>query len=486
MLPMPTNILSQNRGITKNLSTNSVFSFSLSEEEIQAIPSPEASSIIKSLDRISGIVDQDTSTSILQFEVINDTNLAEGRLVETKIGNQNVLYQVIDGLTKEDVIQQKEKYGYARAKARKIGLWDEGRKKFVPISWLPKINSPVMLAKNEEFTVIKDAVGHFPQTNYHAGINISDAVTHNTAILGILGIGKSCLSIELVERMVADNIKVICLDLTNQYKNELSDLIDTAYIEEKVRALTQASPGASNTNKDDGGNRKAFRATLKTVLQEFIDSQDKHILILNPSEFNVWKQSREKYKDADPTPLEPASAAEITAYVSEAALTIMQSKGMIDRARLCLVYEEAHSLIPEWNSIAQDGDKYATALTSRAILQGRKFGMGCLLITQRTANVTKTILNQCNTIFAMRTFDDTGKEFLSNYIGGEYAASLASLQARHAVFYGKASTCENPVLIRLNDRDAFVRAFREQNVTGLVTDTVTELQPEVLGVQNEV
>ena len=151
----------------------------------------------------------------------------------------------------------------------------------MPISWLPKINSPVMLAKNEEFTVIKDAVGHFPQTNYHAGINISDAVTHNTAILGILGIGKSCLSIELVERMVADNIKVICLDLTNQYKNELSDLIDTAYIEEKV-------------------------------------------------------------------------------------------------------------------------------------------------------------------------------------------------------------TCENPVLIRLNDRDAFVRAFREQNVTGLVTDTVTELQPEVLGVQNEV
>jgi hypothetical protein len=46
---------------------------------------------------------------------------------------------------------------------------------------------------------------------------------------------------------------------------------------------------------------------------------------------------------------------------------------------------------------------------------------GWLLVTQRTANVTKTILNQCNSIFAMRTFDETGKEVLSNYIGRPYA-----------------------------------------------------------------
>lgn len=134
--------------------------------------------------------------------------------------------------------------------------------------------------------------------------------------------------------------------------------------------------------------------------------------------------------------------------------------GMSDAARVCLVYEEAHSLVPEWNSVAFDGDKTATAGTARAILQGRKYGMGCLLITQRTANVTKTILNQCNTIFAMRTFDDTGKEFLSNYVGRDYAETLSSLPERQAVFYGRASSCENPVLIRLNDKDVFRKTFR--------------------------
>jgi DNA helicase HerA-like ATPase len=135
-----------------------------------------------------------------------------------------------------------------------------------------------------------------------------------------------------------------------------------------------------------------------------------------------------------------------------------------------MVYEEAHSLVPEWNSAVAEGDRSAANGTARAILQGRKYGLGCLLITQRTANVTKTILNQCNTVFAMRTFDETGKEFLANYLGKEYASVLPALEERHAVFFGRASACETPVLIRLNDRDDFIRVFRESNAPDLQGD----------------
>jgi hypothetical protein len=34
------------------------------------------------------------------------------------------------------------------------------------------------------------------------------------------------------------------------------------------------------------------------------------------------------------------------------------------------------------------------------------------------------------------------------------------LQERQAVIFGRASSCENPVMIRLNDRADFVRVFR--------------------------
>ena len=157
------------------------------------------------------------------------------------------------------------------------------------------------------------------------------------------------------------------------------------------------------------------------------------------------------------------SAAEITHIVSEATLQACIALGMSENARVCLVYEEAHSLVPEWTSAVAEGDRAASNGSARAILQGRKYGLGCLLITQRTANVTKTILNQCNTIFAMRTFDETGKDFLANYLGRDYADMLPSLQERHAVFFGRASSCENPVLIRLNDRNEFTSVFRAAN-----------------------
>jgi hypothetical protein len=60
----------------------------------------------------------------------------------------------------------------------------------------------------------------------------------------------------------------------------------------------------------------------------------------------------------------------------------------------------------------------------------------------------------------MRTFDETGKDFLSNYIGLKYATKLSTLQERQAVVFGRASSCENPVMIRLNDQKDFHRVFR--------------------------
>ncbi|MEF2559367.1 hypothetical protein VQ044_24995, partial [Aurantimonas sp. C2-5-R2] len=70
------------------------------------------------IDRLCGIVDTETSPEYLQFEVVNEAGLAEGSLAEVRIGNnQRVIYQVVDGVTRDEVVQQKNKYGYARAKS---------------------------------------------------------------------------------------------------------------------------------------------------------------------------------------------------------------------------------------------------------------------------------------------------------------------------------------------------------------------------------
>lgn len=423
-------------------------------EELADIPA------IQWINRLCGIVVSDTCLEYMLFEVTEERDLSEGRLVEARIGEFHVIFQIIEGLTREDIVQQKNTYGYARAKARKIGRWDTDARKFVPVKWLPKINSPVFLLPSGEAAPAADAIGHFPHTGFGVSLDISSAVTHNTAVLGILGIGKSYLAIELVERMIAQGIKVICLDLTNQYSQLLADFLDPAHEETQRLALVQAGQGgAAHQNQEQGGSHLAFRARVIEQLRAFVDpDEQRRLRVINPAQLEATRQAGGMFNNnANMATLTPT---EITAIISDAALTVCQEMGMTDQGRVCLVYEEAHSLVPEWNSVVAEGDKAATARSARAILQGRKYGLGCLVITQRTANVTKTILNQCNTIFAMRTFDDTGKEFLSNYIGGDYAKILPSLEARHAVVFGKASSCENPVLVRLNERGAFVGAFR--------------------------
>jgi hypothetical protein len=454
--------------LIKTISSNTVIRF----EYFETNPTEKLKiTQLNKLNELIGIIDQGSTIEKIEFEIINDTGLSEGRLVEAYIHGEPVIYQVIDGITREDILAQKNKYGYARGTALKIGKWDVSDKKFDPVKWMPIINSPVYLKSEKESTPEESTVGHFPKTDYNVRIkSVGELVTHNTAILGILGIGKSMLAIELVERMIAEKIKVICIDLTDQYAKEMPEFHDQKWAEQSVKKIQEAGQKQSDefaNNPQEGGSLPVLIEALENDIHDFIHKDDIHYFkVFNPSELTGTKQISEPKSYMENSawqrsaPLWELTPVEITSLITEAALKFVQDR-MSAEARVCLIFEEAHSLVPEWSSTADEGDKSATNRTARAILQGRKYGMGCLLITQRTANVTKTILNQCNSIFAMRTFDDTGKAFLSNYIGSEYSNKLSTLSARHAVYYGKSSSCENPVLLKLNDRNDFTAVFRK-------------------------
>jgi len=410
-----------------------------------------------------GLVAPDTTVGKLQVEIVRtDLSLRQGTLLDVEIDSRRVLYQVIEGVTMEEILHQKNKRGFVRAVGKKIGCWNHTKNSFDRVPWLPQPNAPVFLALQQVATVAKDAIGHFPGSSYPVSIEPHQLVTHDAAILGVLGVGKSFLALELVERMIAAGIKVICLDLTNQYEQELAPFYDTnserACYEELMGI---GPPGKTNVqrNIEEGGSANEFADKVREHLGAFLATENKGKLkILNPARFEVWRQdSRPFNEQASMATLTPT---EITRIITEAALEVLQGQGMTDKARCCIVYEEAHSLVPEWNAVASEGDKSATNGTAKAILQGRKFGLGCLVVTQRTANVTKSILNQCNTVFALRVFDATGMEFLKNYIGEDFAGVLSTLEDRHAVVFGRASSCSDPVLVRLNDRDKFLGAFR--------------------------
>lgn len=436
----------------------------LKDPEIKALVDQTKSSLV-------GLVASDSDISQIQFEIIRtDIDISEGRLLKVEIGSVPTLYQIINGITREEIIQQKNTRGFVRGKAKKIGRWDDVNKHFEIVKWLPCPNSPVYLVDESSCPVTKESIGHFPRTNYPVTIDVDQLVTHNTAILGILGAGKSFLALELVERLIRGGIKVICLDLTNQYSKELTPYYNAETETSEIEELQGIGPSGKNNvqqNVEDGGSILSFKDKVLEKFRAFLNPEntDKYLKIFNPVQFEVWKQDSKPYQGrASMVSLTPT---EITRLFTESALEVLQEQGMSEKAKCCLIYEEAHSLIPEWNAVASEGDRVATNGTAKAILQGRKYGLGCLVITQRTANVTKSILNQCNTVFALRVFDSTGMEFLKNYIGEDYAGVLSTLEDRHAIVFGRASSCRDPVLIRLNDRPDFVRVFRdEEDVNG--------------------
>jgi hypothetical protein len=388
-----------------------------------------------------------------------DIGLAEGRLLEVAIGDREALYQITQA-----VIASAPGETLSRDKimvsARKLGTWSPERDTFAMTPWIPAPGAAARLLGSVETTTFVPAnIGHVPHTNYGVRINVDLAVTHNTAVLGILGIGKTHLVWELIKRMLVNDTKVVVLDITGQYSERFDPICGPVIEQAIAQDLEDKSIANLESRKvrdDQAGNFVEFRQHLNELLEHFMEG-DERLFILNPSRFEVSRMVGGAY-DGKANRMTRLSMVEVTQLVAEGLLDIVKSD-FTDKARVCLVLEEAHSLIPEWRSTVTDGESAAATGTARAIMQGRKYGFGCLISTQRTANVTKSILNQCNTIFALRIYDATGMGFLENYVGPVHAQLLASLPPRHAVVFGHASSCDAPIIVRLNDSDAFDSGF---------------------------
>lgn len=451
-------------GININYTENLGAAHVLNEGKIKQsiLEQLKSSTIFKERDDFIGFVLPESNVSTIRFNTckIDETRLTEGTIVKTHIAGSEVLYQVFNGITKIVSNSADSEYGYMCAVARKLGHYDAEHHEIKHVNWTPKVYEPVYLCKvNRDIDlqeIAKTSIGRLPGSDMSIPIkNINALVTHNTAVLGILGVGKSCLTFELIKKIVAAGIKVICLDITNQYasNNGLYKYIPEFQIvsdlrQEKIDELaSQAMRTGKIDSKSSWGNVEEFKKLMESEVSGFIDAKNKSVMVLNPEKYIV----RRAATDFKITELKDVSLVEKVQIISEIVLKKCMDLGQIDKARCCVVYEEAHSLTPEFNSVVVKDDNSHANGTAKVILQGRKYGLGCIIVTQRTANVTKSILNQCNTIFALRVFDDTGKSFLENYIGKDYSDTLPTLEERHAIAIGKGIGLKQPVILQLND-----------------------------------
>ena len=445
--------------------------------------------LYKNRNNFIGYIAEGSDINKVRFHSLLDSTsakyklLKEGTVIKTEIHGDDVLYQIIDGRTYKEELEKHNIYGYLTGIAQKLGKYNKTARELEVVKWLPNIYAPVFFDETEPAKKDTLSVGKLPETELEIILkDVDSLITHNTAILGILGIGKSCLTFELIKKSIENtDVKVICIDITNEYKKELTNYVKTGLIkaddENVFNGINDKFEYVHEDNKiknyEKSGNQSEYREALQKDLKNFFVGQkttpdnkkngdDHRIRIFNPDYHKASRGEKVGY-NVITTEL---SQAEKTRIISEEIFKIMKLELKEDKkARTLIVLEEAHSLVPEWSSTANDGDKTAVNGTAKIILQGRKYGLGSFVVTQRTANISKSILNQCNTIFALRVFDDTGKQFLENYIGSDYSNTLPTLEERHAIVVGKALKLKQPVIIKLNERDEIIKTTPPENNT---------------------
>jgi hypothetical protein len=119
-----------------------------------------------------------------------------------------------------------------------------------------------------------------------------------------------------------------------------------------------------------------------------------------------------------------------------------------------LVMEEAHNFIRRYseNSEIQDAASTCCRLFERIAREGRKFGLGLVLSSQRPSELSPTVLSQCNTFLLHRISNDKDQELVHKLIPDNLRGllrDLPSLPSQNALLLGWAS--ELPVLVRMND-----------------------------------
>ena len=102
---------------------------------------------------------------------------------------------------------------------------------------------------------------------------------------------------------------------------------------------------------------------------------------------------------------------------------------------LLLVLEEAHSYL----GVGNEG--LAAAAAKRVVKEGRKYGLGAMIVSQRPSEIDSTILSQCGTMFAMRLSNNTDRSHVtgtaSDNLEGLFGM-LPTLRTGEAIIVGEA------------------------------------------------
>lgn len=146
----------------------------------------------------------------------------------------------------------------------------------------------------------------------------------------------------------------------------------------------------------------------------------------------------------------------VTAVISRIIFESLQRYRRLNNKSLptVLVAEEAHTFIKRYrdDSENQDVATVCCQVFEKIAREGRKFGLGMVISSQRPSELSPTVLSQCNTFLLHRISNDRDQDQVHKMVPDNLHGllrELPSLPSQHAILMGWAS--ELPVLVKMRN-----------------------------------
>ena len=144
----------------------------------------------------------------------------------------------------------------------------------------------------------------------------------------------------------------------------------------------------------------------------------------------------------------------ITAVIARMVFEAQQRYLKLNKVCLptVLVMEEAHYFVKRYNDDAENTGPATQCckMFEKIAREGRKFGLGLVLSSQRPSELSPTVLSQCNSFMLHRISNDRDQELVQRLLPDNMRGILRempSLPSQYAVLLGWAS--ELPVMVKM-------------------------------------
>ncbi|HCH2936881.1 ATP-binding protein [Vibrio parahaemolyticus] len=234
------------------------------------------------------------------------------------------------------------------------------------------------------------------------------------------------------------------------------------YEEGLIGEINKQRPNNQNQSNHEDYNKVIRKISsllndgrLKFMMESWDGAEDPLPTIVNQF---LTQQTTVQIVDLSGVPNEVAGVASAAIARIVFQLKVWQTEAERQNSPVLLVCEEAHRYVPNRGEAQYEA---AQSAIRRIAKEGRKYGVGLLLVSQRPSEVEATVLSQCNSWIVLRITNDADREHVRSVLPDSMSGltkMLSGLRRQEAIFVGQAATLPTRVMIRSLSDDQLPRS----------------------------